>query len=108
MSMPAVSWTVTGIGTSPIYACDHFQAPFNVGIGCTITGTATYSVQFTFDDIMADDFVAGSATWFTASDFSAVTATKAASFTIPCRGLRLNVSASTGSVKFQVQQAGER
>mgnify|MGYP006289456333 CR=1 FL=1 len=108
MSMPATSWTVTGTGTSPIYACDHFQAPFNVGIGCTISATATYSVQFTFDDIMSDTFSAGSATWFTASDFSAVSTSKAASFTIPCRGIRLNVSASTGSVTMQVQQAGER
>lgn len=108
MSMTAISYTVTGTGVSTVYACDNFQAPFNVGIGCTITGTATYSVQFTFDDVSADSFSAASATWFTASDFSAVSTSKAASFTIPCRGIRLNVSASTGSVAIQIQQAGER
>ena len=108
MSMPAVNWTATGVGTSPIYGVDNFQAPFNIGIGCTITGTATYSVQYTFDDIQADNYSPASGNWFTSSDFNSVTTTKAASFTIPCRGIRLNVSASTGSVLFQVQQAGER
>ena len=108
MSMPAISWTVTGTGTSPIYGVDNFQAPFNVGIGCTISATATYSVQYTFDDIQADGYVASSGTWFTSSDFSSATTSKAASFTIPCRGIRLNVSASTGSVTIQIQQAGER
>lgn len=108
MSMTAISYKVTGIGVSPVYACDNFQAPFNIGIGCTISATATYSVEYTFDDILADGYVASSGTWFTASDFSSVTTSKAASFTIPCRGIRLNVSASTGSVTMQVQQAGER
>ena len=106
--MPAISWTVTGTGTSPIYGVDNFQAPFNVGIGVSISATATYSVQYTFDDIQADNYVPASGTWFTSSDFSAISAAKGASFTIPCRGIRLNVSASTGSVTIQIQQAGER
>ena len=108
MSMPAVNWTVTGIGTSPIYACDHFQAPFNVGIGVSISATATYTVEYTFDDIMANDYVAASGTWFTETTFGTASTKKSISFTIPCRGIRLNVSASTGSATIQSQQAGER
>lgn len=108
MSMPAVSWTVTGAGTSPIFACDFFQAPFNVGIGVSISATATYTVQFTFDDIVADNYNAATGTWWSAADFSAISTAKAASFTIPCRGIRLNVASSTGTATIQIQQAGER
>lgn len=107
MSMPNISYTVTGAGTSPVYACDNFVAPFNVGYGTTISATATYSLQFTFDDVQAEGFSAGSATWFTVSGTSGSTAVSG-SFTIPCRGIRLNVSASTGSVTVYLQQAGAR
>lgn len=107
MAFPNISYTVTGAGTSAIFACDNFQAPFNVGYGTTISATATYSLQFTFDDITADGYNPASGTWFTISGTSGSTAVSG-SFTIPCRGIRLNVSASTGSVTVFLQQAGER
>lgn len=106
--MPNVSWTVTGAGTSPVFACDHFQAPFNVGVGVTLSATATYTVEFTFDDVMADGWTPSTGVWFTDTSFGTATAKKAISFTIPCRGMRLNVSASTGSATIYFQQAGER
>ena len=107
MAMPNISYTVTGAGTSPIFACDNFQAPFNVGYGTTISATATFKLEYTFDDITADSYVASSGTWFTITGTSGSTAVSN-SFTIPCRGIRLNVSASTGSVTVFFQQAGER
>lgn len=107
MSMPNISYTVTGPGTTPIFACDNFQAPFNVGYGTTISATATFKLEFTFDDITAEGFSAGTATWFTVSGTSGSTAVSG-SFTIPCRGMRLNVSASTGSMTVYFQQAGTR
>ena len=45
--------------------------------------------------------------WFTVSGTSGSTAVTN-SFTIPCRGMRLNVSASTGSMTVYFQQAGLR
>ena len=107
MALPNVSYTVTGAGTSPIYGCDNFQAPFNIGYGTTISATATFKIEYTFDDITADGYVASSGTWFTVSGTSGSTAVSG-SFTIPCRGIRLNVSASTGSMTLFLQQAGER
>lgn len=107
MAFPNISYTVTGAGTSTVYACDCFKAPFNVGYGTTISATATYSLQFTFDDVTSDSFNASTATWFTISGTSGSTAVSG-SFTIPCRGIRLNVSASTGSVTLYLQQAGTR
>ena len=107
MAMPNISYTVTGAGTSPIFACDNFQAPFNVGYGTTISATATFKLEYTFDDITADSYVDSSGTWFTMTGTSGSTAVSG-SFTIPCRGIRLNVSASTGSMTVFFQQAGER
>ena len=107
MSMPNVAFTVTGVGTSPVYACDNFQAPFNVGYGTTISATATFKLEFTFDDVQADGYTPASGTWFTVTGTSGSTAVSG-SFTIPCRGMRLNVSASTGSMTVYFQQAGAR
>ena len=99
---------MTGAGTSAVIGLDNLANPFNVGIGVDISATATYTVEFTFDDVSADGFSAGSATWFTDTTFGSATADKAISFTIPCRGVRLNVSASTGTATIYVQQAGRR
>ena len=108
MALPIVSYTVTGAGTSAVIGLDNLANPFNVGIGVDISATATYTVEFTFDDVSADGFSAGSATWFTDTGFGSASADKAISFTIPCRGVRLNVSASTGTATIYVQQAGRR
>jgi hypothetical protein len=108
MAFPIVSYTVTGAGTSAVINVDPLKAPFNVGIGVDISATATYTVEYTFNDVSSDTFTAGSAVWFTDTSFGTATADKAISFTIPCRGVRLNVSASTGSATIYLQQAGSR
>ena len=107
MSMPNISYTVTGTGTSPVYACDNFQAPFNVGYGTTISATATFKLEFTFDDITAEGYSPASGTWFTVNGSSG-TAAVSGSFTIPCRGMRLVYVSGTGSVTGYFQQAGAR
>lgn len=108
MALPNVSYTVTGAGTSAVISLDNFTNPFNVGIGVSITATATYTVEYTFDDVSSDTFSAGSATWFTETTFGTATTKKAISFTTPCRGVRLNVSVSTGAATIYIQQAGLR
>ena len=107
MSMPNVAFTVAGAGTSPVYACDNFMAPFNIGYGTTISATATFKLEYTFDDVQADNYNPATGTWFTVTGTSGSTAVSGA-FTIPCRGMRLNVSASTGSMTVYFQQAGAR
>ena len=108
MALPNVSYTVTGTGTSTVISLDNLTNPFNVGIGVSLSATATYTVQYTFDDVSSDSFVASSATWFTEATFGTASTTKAIQFTTPCRGVRLNVSASTGSATIYIQQAGLR
>ena len=108
MAMPNISLTVTGTGTSSVISLDNMTNPFNIGVGVNISATATYTVEYTFDDISADSFSAASATWFTETQFGTASAKKAVQFVIPCRGIRLNVSASTGTATIYVQQAGLR
>lgn len=107
MSMPNISYTVTGAGTSPVYACDNFIMNFNVGYGTTISATATFKLEYTFDDIQAEGYNPSTGTWFTVTGTSGSTAVSG-SFTIPCRGMRLNVSASTGTMTVFFQQSGAR
>jgi hypothetical protein len=50
MGMPAIL-KQTGVGRSTLWMPDFFQDPFNIGIGCVISGgTPTYNIEHTFDD----------------------------------------------------------
>lgn len=97
----------TGVGSSSIYAVDYFKCPVNVGIQAVVTGTATYTVEYTLDDILASGFVAASATWTGATaDLTSANASKNGLLTVPCRGIRLTVASGTGAVVATICQAG--
>ena len=98
--MRPVTLTVTGVGTSPIVPMDFRAQNFNIGFGCVInSGTATYSVQHTFDDIYNP---AITPTWFNNSTVNAVTTNQDGNYAFPIRAMRLNVTASTGSVTINI------
>lgn len=107
--MQPIRYTVTGTGTSPLINLDINANPFNVGVACVVSGTATYSVQHTYDDITASSFSTATATWFAASAFSAKTADVDGAYTTPCTAMQLRVTAATGSptVSITVIQANE-
>mgnify|MGYP000166692795 CR=1 FL=1 len=48
--MRPTSVTVSGTGTSSVVVPDYNISPFNVGVGCKISATATYTVEHTYDD----------------------------------------------------------
>jgi hypothetical protein len=83
---------------------DFLSAQFEVGIGCIISGTATYTVEHTFDDVYAPGFVPASATWFPNTGLTARTTNSDGNYAFPVQAIRLNVSASTGSVTMRVIQ----
>jgi hypothetical protein len=89
-------------GISAILPLDYVQAPFNVGIGTYLsTGTATWSVQHTFDDLQNSAVVP---VWFNNTGINAVSAQTDGNYAFPVRGIRLNVSAGTGTVVMDVIQ----
>jgi hypothetical protein len=97
----------TGTGSSNIYAVDYFKCPVNVGIQAVLSGTATYTVEYTLDDITSDSFSASTATWTGATaDLTGASASKNGLLTVPCRGIRLTIASGTGSVVATICQAG--
>jgi hypothetical protein len=104
--MRAKKITVTGVGTSAWIPIDNKQAPVNLGLGCVIvSGTATYSVEHTFDDIW-DTTVTPVA--FQNSGITAQTTNKDGNYAFPVKAIRLNVTAGTSPVVAMTMIQGLR
>jgi hypothetical protein len=97
--MRRITETVTGVGISPTLPMDFRAQVFNVGFGCEITGTATYTVQHTFDDIYNP---AITPVWFNHAFVNAATTNQDGNYAFPISAMRLNVTASTGSVTINI------
>ena len=104
--MKLTTITATGVSRSNVCAVDDFQAPFNIGIGAKLTGTATFNIEYSFDDPMADGYTAAGATWYIAPSLGTLSATTGGAFTIPCKALSINITANSGSVTATIIQAG--
>lgn len=96
----------SGVSTSPLIALDYVQTPFNVGLGTVVTGTVTYTIQHTFDDIYALNFNPATANWYNHDDavFVAATANANSNFAYPVRACRINQTAGTGGVALTALQ----
>lgn len=95
-----------GAKTSGLAVLDTYQDPFNVGFGAVVTGTATYTVQHTFDDPLADGFTPSSATWFDHEFVTAATTSQDGNYAFPVRAIRISQASGSGSVALTVIQAG--
>jgi hypothetical protein len=88
--------TQTGTGATAWIPVNYRQSPFNIGFGAVIvSGTATYSVQHTFDDVF-DPAVTPVA--FDNANATAQTTNKDSNYSFPVRAIRLNVTAGTSPV----------
>ena len=107
MSYPVITLTQTGTGsTTKIVVPDTFKNPFNIGIGCVVTGTVNYTIEHTFENVLAAGFSAGSATWFPNSGITSKTANTDGNYAYPVNGIRLTVNSGTGTVTAYILQAG--
>lgn len=89
-----IGWAAGSISSS--YKMPNLQVPqFNIGFGCTISGSPTYTVQHTYD---------GSA-WFNHSSVAAKTANADGSYTSPIQAMRL-MWAAAGGVTLTGYQLG--
>jgi hypothetical protein len=105
--MKLTTITASGVSRSNVCAVDDFQAPFNIGIGAKlVSGAATFNIEYSFDDPMADGYTAAGATWYVATGFSGVSASTGGAFTIPCKAISINITANTGTVTATIIQAG--
>lgn len=104
--MRPVVFTITGTGTSNVMVPDQYISPFNVSLGATVTGTATYTVQYTFDNVFDNAYNPATGNWVDHPSLTAQTATKDSNIAYPVSGVRLNVTAGTGTVRLVITQAG--
>lgn len=105
--MRPTSVTLSAAGPSPWIPVDRAIAPFAIGFGVVVAGgsTLTYSVEHTFDDVLAG----ATATAFPHASVAAQTASKDGNYIVPVTAIRLNVTAFTsGSATLTVLQGGVR
>lgn len=94
--------TVDSQTTSPWIPLDDNQAAFNVSVAVAVTGTLTYTVQFTLDNIQ-DPSVTPVA--FAVSSLTGKTADASTSLRSSVKAVRLNVTSYTsGSATIGVRQ----
>lgn len=103
--MKAVVRSVTGVGSSTPAPMDTYISPFNVGVGIKVTGTVTYTVQHTFDDVFAADFNAATATWYNHPTLTG-SASLDGNYAFPVTAIRVINSAGSGTTQLTAIQAG--
>lgn len=104
--MRPVQLTVTGVAASAPIVLDQYISPFAISIFVKISATATYTVQYTSDNPYTGSGLSGSSSWTDHSGLTAKTANADSSLAFPASAVRLNVTASTGTVTIIVRQAG--
>lgn len=97
--------TQTGVGTSNPIPLDTLRNPFNVGFGCTVTGTVTdYTIEHTFDDTAG----AAPTRWFSHPAVVNQGSSQDGTYAFPVKAIRIRIAAGTGAVLLQAIQAGHK
>ena len=108
MARPAELRVSTVSATSDPWRTNLHVTPFNIGLGAVVvSGTPTYRVEHTFDDVYAENFNPATAAWFShASLVSVVNANADGNYAFPIQALRLRLIAGAGDVRLTILQAG--
>ena len=91
----------TGTGSSSALVMNTNISPFNVGFGVVVTGTVTYTIQHTFDDPAV-----GFTTWFSHPTVVDETTNQDGNYAFPVTGVKVLVTAGTGTAALNLIQAG--
>ena len=104
--MRPVTVSQTGAGSSAVVIPDYMLNPFNIGVAVKVTGTVTYTVEHTFDDVLSPTFTPASATWFPHTTLAAQTASAVSNYAFAVRGIRVTVTAGSGTAALTLVQSG--
>lgn len=104
--MLPVRQIVSGVAVSPPIPIDRYRSPSGAAIKVDVSATATYTVQYTYDDVYAPAFNPGTASWVNHPTFTAATTSLDGNLAFPATAIRLNVSANTGTVTMTFITAG--
>jgi hypothetical protein len=94
----------TGAGTTAWIPLDPRAQVFAVGMGAVVSGTATYTIEYTFDAIM-DPLYTATPTAFPHATMVNQTASSAGNFAFPCTAVRINQASGSGSVTLTILQS---
>jgi len=96
--------SVTGVGTSQPIILDNYISPFNIGFGAVITGSPTYKIEHTFDNVLTNS----SPTWFPHPTVVNATVNQDGNYAFPVFAIRINITAvsTSGTVQLTAIQAG--
>ena len=95
-----------GAVTTKIVALDTFATQFQTTIGCAVTGTANYTVQYTLDNVLANGYTPSSGTWYNITDLTTKTGTLSAILDYPVSAVKMVQNSGNGSVVMTVLQTG--
>jgi len=104
--MRPVTVSQTGVGSSTVVVPDYMLNPFNIGVAVKVTGTVTYTVEHTFDDVFATTFNPATATWFAHTTLASLSANAVSNYAFAVRGIRVTVTAGTGTAALTLVQSG--
>lgn len=90
----------TDVGTTVWIPVNTKQTPVNIGLGCVVSGTPTYNIEHTFDDVLGG----ASAVAFPHATLTAKTANADGSYLFPVSAIRINITAGTGTVTLTILQ----
>ena len=91
----------TGTGSTAWIPLDYKQSPFNVGFGVVVSGTVTYTIEHTFDDVFDSSITP---TAFQHSTVVGQSANANSNYAFPVRAVRITISAGTGSATLTLLQ----
>lgn len=91
----------TGTGASDPIVMNLNATPFNVGFGVVATGTVTYTIQHTFDNIGS-----GFVTWYPHPVIAAKSDNQDGNYAFPVSGIRVLVTDGDGTADVTVIQSG--
>jgi hypothetical protein len=95
-----------GAVTSNMVALDTFATQFQTTIGCAVTGTVNYTVQYTLDNVLADGYLPSSGTWYNLTALASKTGTLSSYVDFPVTAVKLVQNTGNGSVEMTVLQTG--
>lgn len=98
--------SVTGVGVSKPCPTDHYISPYNVALGVKVSGTITYTVQYTFDDVFAKGYNPATGSWTDHPSLTAQSTAKDSNIAYPVTAIRLKTTAGTGTATLTIIQAG--
>jgi hypothetical protein len=101
---------VTANGATPVYSpvapLNTYGNPFNVGLAVAVSGTITYTVEHTFDDVFAPGFDPANATWYDTTSLTGLSAKQDGNYAFSATGVRIKSTAGSGSAVLTIIQSG--